>query len=265
MSSIYVKDAEGRPNFQCIPQFTKESTYEVDVSWTYFRQHVQQHVEDYGLDVDPDFQRGHVWTREQQIAYIEFCLRGGRSASRIQLNCPGWKHGHFGDYVLVDGKQRLTAILAFLNDEIEAFGHKYSQYAGILRLHGPRVKWCVNDLETKAQVLTWYLEMNTGGVVHTKEEIDRVRQMLVEEEKKENPEVCIVPPYDQGFPWTLEKAGEKAVINAVTAETLRHHGAVPLQGVSGAFDRHALIRALARAPEGFKLSKKAKKMLEMKA
>ena len=37
--------------------------------------------------------------------------------------------------------------------------------------------------ETEEDVLTWYIEMNTGGTPHTKEEIDKVKQLL--EEKKE--------------------------------------------------------------------------------
>ena len=36
----------------------------------------------------------------------------------------------------------------------------------------------INNLKTKKEVLTWYLEMNTGGTVHTDDELDRVRKML---------------------------------------------------------------------------------------
>jgi hypothetical protein len=32
----------------------------------------------------------------------------------------------------------------------------------------------VNDLKSKKEVLTWYIEMNAGGTPHSKEEIDRV-------------------------------------------------------------------------------------------
>jgi len=31
-----------------------------------------------GLNLDPDFQRAHVWTEDKQIAFVEFCLRGGQ-------------------------------------------------------------------------------------------------------------------------------------------------------------------------------------------
>ena len=41
----------------------------------------------------------------------------------------------------------------------------------------------VNNLPSRAAVLRWYIEINAGGVVHSDEEIDRVRQLLANEEK----------------------------------------------------------------------------------
>ncbi len=43
--------------------------------------------------------------------------------------------------------------------------------------------FCVNDLQTRAEVLQWYLDLNEGGVVHTSEELNRVRAMLAKEQK----------------------------------------------------------------------------------
>jgi hypothetical protein len=40
------------------------------------------------------------------------------------------------------------------------------------------LKFNINDLKTKAEVLQWYLDFNTGGTVHSDEEITRVRKML---------------------------------------------------------------------------------------
>ena len=38
----------------------------------------------------------------------------------------------------------------------------------------------VNDLQTKEEVLKWYLQVNDGGTPHSKEEIDKVKQMIEE-------------------------------------------------------------------------------------
>ena len=166
------------PNFQAIPQFTRSPTYEVDVPWHYLERTIKEHEEDYGLNLDPDFQRGLVWTPDQRSAFIEYCLKGGTTARRIYFNCSGWNSIPNGEYVLVDGKQRLHAIRGFLRNEVPAFGHLFSEFTGAMRVHTHRVTWCVNDLPTRKDVLQWYLEMNTGGTVHTKDELDKVRHML---------------------------------------------------------------------------------------
>ena len=51
-----------------------------------------------------------MWTEEQQIAWIEFFLKGGRTSRVIYLNKPSWHRsvpeGAYDDYVCVDGLQR---------------------------------------------------------------------------------------------------------------------------------------------------------------
>ena len=84
----------------------------------------------------------------------------------------------------VDGLQRLTAALAFLHDEIPAFGHYYSEYEDKLPFDVDFI-FNVNDLKTKAEVLQWYIEMNAGGTPHDSKEIDRVKALLSAELDKE--------------------------------------------------------------------------------
>jgi hypothetical protein len=172
-----------------IPQFIQGANYGVDIGWGYLLRFLKQEVEN-GLDLEPNFQRCHVWTREQQIRYVEFVLRGGTSGNMIQTNCPGYQDGNkHGPYVLVDGKQRLNAVVCFLKDEFRVFegrsyGGFYSDYA-CMDMLVTRFRWNVNDLSTRAEVLQWYLDLNTGGTVHTSEEIARVRILLhLEKEKR---------------------------------------------------------------------------------
>lgn len=41
----------------------------------------------------------------------------------------------------------------------------------------------INDLQYEKDVLQWYIEMNEGGTPHTKEEIQRVKDLLSELEE----------------------------------------------------------------------------------
>lgn len=171
--------------FQDIPKFTRNAGYHVTVSWRYLEEHIVQNQNPGSaiLDLDPDFQRAHVWNEQQQIRYVEYILRGGMSGRAIYLNCTGWGHSYEGPYVLVDGKQRLTAVRRFLANEIPVFGGLLSEYTDRLRMDCS-FDWYVNDLETRAEVLQWYLDLNRGGVVHTDDEINKVERLLEQERQK---------------------------------------------------------------------------------
>ena len=162
--------------FDDIPQIT-QANYRINVSWQYL-EHQLKDFEEIGLELEPDFQRAHVWSESQQIAYIEWILRGGKSGREILFNCPGWMRSYNGPIVLVDGLQRITAVRRFMNNEIPAFGHKLNEYEDKIRLAGPDFIFYVNDLSSKLDVLQWYLDINEGGTVHTKEQLDYVRQLM---------------------------------------------------------------------------------------
>lgn len=136
-----------------------------------------------GLQLDPKFQRGHVWTEKQQIAFLEYFFRGGKSGLVVYFNKPDWHHevakNAYNDYVCVDGLQRITAILRFYNNEIPVFGTYYKEFEDRPRMqHTIRIN--VNDLQTEKEVLQWYIDMNAGGTPHTAEEINKVKDMLAQ-------------------------------------------------------------------------------------
>lgn len=172
-----------------IVRLKEKGQYEINVSLKYLERTIQDYKNDYKLELNPDFQRGHVWTKEQQIAYVEFLLRGGVTANTIYFNCP-----YFDDFrsdlynmdmVCVDGLQRLTALRKFINNEIPVFGYylkEFEDYEILLRVTGIRIN--INNLKTKKDVLEWYIDFNSGGTVHSQEEIKRVQQMLEDEIKK---------------------------------------------------------------------------------
>ena len=171
------------PRFADIPMLAPIAAFACDVSWGFLLKFVAQQKDEEGLDIDPDFQRGHVWTAEQQVRFVEFMLRGGDTARVLYFNCISWDSlsAPRGPYVLVDGKQRLAAATAFLRNELRAFGHLFRDFQDRLRLGHPSFRWHVCALPSRAAVLRWYLDLNDGGVVHTSAELDRVRRLLREE------------------------------------------------------------------------------------
>lgn len=166
--------------FRDIPQFPT-AHYECDVGWRY--------VEDIlttwgdtcggkmgGLDLSPIYQREHVWERTQQVAYVEYILRGGEVGKNIIWNSPDWGGSYRRTTELVDGKQRLEAVRAFLRDEYRAFGHLYSDFTDRLPI-GLGFKFRVCQIEDEVGILDLYLNINAGGTPHKPEELDRVRKL----------------------------------------------------------------------------------------
>jgi len=171
--------------FKDIPQFTRDGNYVVNVSWRYLEETLNHYKEDFELQLDPDFQRPHVWDLEKQQRYVEFILRGGKSSRDIYFNQANWMRWKKdtdlkNPLVLVDGKQRLNAVRLFLNNEIKAFGCYFKEFEDSLHITVDFI-FHVNSLYTRKEVLQWYLDLNSGGVVHTEEELDHVRKLLLKE------------------------------------------------------------------------------------
>jgi len=175
--------------FKDIPQYIETGSWECNYSFQSLVKTIEgwsTNTEDSDtlLEMNPDFQRGHVWTEQQQIAFVESVLKGGAKNARvIYLNNPNWMKYYdkpYKDFVCVDGLQRYTAIKRFINNEIKVFGHYYNEFEDNLRgKHDMKIN--VNDLPTRKDVLQWYLEHNSGGTIHTEEEINRVKILLEKE------------------------------------------------------------------------------------
>jgi hypothetical protein len=163
-----------------IARYTRMPEYAVDVAWTRLEAFLAELAKT-DLDLDPDFQRPHVWTATQQTAYVEHVLRGGWASRTLLLNCPRWLMGGRG-IVLVDGKQRLEAARSFMRDELPVFGGNRRSDFDVVDPIEASFRIAVNELPTRADVLRWYLEINAGGTPHTIDELDRVRALLAEEE-----------------------------------------------------------------------------------
>lgn len=167
--------------FKNIPQFTRTPTYRVDMSISCLDHEIERYTKVYNLQLTPDFQRGHVWAKKQQIDYLEFFFRGGATGKEIYFNHPGWLINYTGDFVLVDGLQRITAFLDFLNNKIKIFGSYYKEFEDEMSFIAYTLKFNINDLKTRKEVLNWYLEMNSGGTVHSKKELNKVRELIAKE------------------------------------------------------------------------------------
>jgi len=165
----------------------RTARYQIDMEWRDLEDGLARYDRDWGgLDLNPDFQRGHVWTPDQQRGYIESVLRGTVSSSGfvIQLNCPHWEDDVYeGDLPpgmqCIDGLQRITAVLRFMHGEVRPFGlgvRDLDRSSYMVKSHYC-FKVAVHNFGFRADLLQHYLDFNAGGTPHSQAEIARVRQL----------------------------------------------------------------------------------------
>lgn len=166
--------------------------YSIDVEFRDIEYTLSRYNDRYegGLHINPDFQRGHVWSEAQQISYIENMIRGavGDTGRTITLTCSEFQHDRNKDcdiigFYVIDGLQRLTAIRKFMNNEFKIFKHidggvnkKYFNGTAY-RISGMALRFNVFSMQSKKEVLDYYISMNSGGTIHSEEEIERVKAM----------------------------------------------------------------------------------------
>lgn len=159
-----------------------------------FAERMNRLSSDYGnpIEMNPDFQRGHVWTLTQKQDFVRNVLRGAipESGFVIQFNCPNWENfDYVGDLPrglqCVDGLQRVTALTEFCDSKFSvdglfeqdlqgsSFAITRGQFYFIVQVYA---------FENKRELLGHYLAINGGGTPHSEDELDRVRQMMKESE-----------------------------------------------------------------------------------
>ena len=188
---IKLKENIGRLiRYRDVPKPIRKGSYQTHVDLHYLKSTIDDYIRDFNLDLNPEFQRGHVWTHEQRVKFVEYMIRDGRM-NPIYFNCKHWNdYKGKQEMVIVDGLQRLTTLLMFVKDELRIFkelgneglGFLYSEFDYFRLSADSMVRININDLETDKEILQWYLELNEGQTPHTKEELERVRQLLSEVE-----------------------------------------------------------------------------------
>lgn len=168
--------------FRDIPEMPR-ARYAPHVDWDGIERQIDRFQKEHRANLDPEFQRGHVWTREQQIAYVEYRLMGGESAGEITFVTDAWDHlkREATFMALLDGKQRLHAIRLFMNGTNPAFLRTIDAYGKNKLILRQYIHWRVIEVPNYADALGLYLQLNAGGTSHTRAEIDKVIALRAKE------------------------------------------------------------------------------------
>ena len=136
-------------------------------------------------DFDPEYQRGLVWTKEQKQAFIKALMIGKAEIQPIFIRNP--KKGEWGLEVL-DGKQRLTAILEYVRGEFEVEGFYYKDLNNSdIRIFNytpmvyTEIKYYDNKVGLTAmpteQKIELFLQVNGYGQHVSDEHLEKIKNM----------------------------------------------------------------------------------------
>lgn len=139
-----------------------------------------------GIDMNPSYQRGFVWNLEDKQKLIESIFQGVEIGKFALIRRPYQEEGP--SFEILDGKQRLSTIIEFLQDRFAYKGVLYSQLNPQDKRYFEQFSITYGEAEegtTLAQKLRYFLKLNTGGRAQDPQHMEGIRQQLMELEKKD--------------------------------------------------------------------------------
>lgn len=145
------------------------------------------------LELNPEFQRGHVWNLDKQIAFVENLLRGIDINKTIRFNDLTMRSHDGADEILknkilcIDGLQRLTAIIDFIDGKYKIFNNQLNYQDILNHPDKPSMRRIFNNsliqfdflqITSYKELLEYYIDLNTGGVAHTQADIQIAKDLL---------------------------------------------------------------------------------------
>lgn len=137
----------------------------------------------FGVNFEPDYQRGYVWTKEDKEMLIDSIFNNidiGKFVF-VQLPDSSYENGNY-TYEILDGKQRLSTLIEFYENKLAYKGKYFNDLSAkdrdvFLRHNTSYAEVAKSDKKT---VLKYFLMLNRTGKVMDKEHLQTVEDMLSE-------------------------------------------------------------------------------------
>lgn len=135
----------------------------------------------FGIDMNPDYQRGYVWDYEDKELLIDSIFNNIDIGKFVLINTEDWQVTDLY-YEILDGKQRLSTMIEFFENRLKYKGKYYNDLSfddqRTFKEHAisvAEVKDC-----NKKDVLKYFLMLNRTGKSMDKSQLDKVENMLNE-------------------------------------------------------------------------------------
>lgn len=136
----------------------------------------------FGVDFNPDYQRGSVWDEEDREKLLDSIFAGREIGRFVFKQLPFIRANDDGNYYeIVDGKQRMLTLLAFYENRFPYKGVFYNDLSVLDKNWFMDASIGVAELDqntTRAEVLEVFLALNEGGKPVAKEVLEHARELL---------------------------------------------------------------------------------------
>jgi uncharacterized protein with ParB-like and HNH nuclease domain len=133
-----------------------------------------------GVDFDVDYQREHVWGMDEKVALIDSIFKNIDIGKFVFVRRSWNTLGKL--YEVLDGKQRLTAIIEFYEDRFPYKGYYFSQLSNkdkwAFKNHGVGYGYLENP--DKRSIYDAFIKLNTCGKPMNPTHIEKVKKMMNE-------------------------------------------------------------------------------------
>lgn len=134
-----------------------------------------------GIDMNPDYQRGYVWTQEDKELLLDSVFKNIDIGKFVLVHLSDYEYLERGrSYEILDGKQRLSTLIEFYENRFPYKGKYYNDLSYKDKRTFNRLTISVANVhETdKKTVLKYFLMLNRTGRSMDKTHLEKVEQML---------------------------------------------------------------------------------------
>lgn len=135
----------------------------------------------FGVDFDPEYQRGYVWSPEDKELLIDSVFRNIDIGKFVFVKVPDdeWSRRQVL-YEILDGKQRLSTFIEFYENRITYKGKYFNELSGtdkgVFLRHS--VSFAEIDSADKKTILKHFLMLNRTGKAMDEIHLQKVEEML---------------------------------------------------------------------------------------
>ena len=131
------------------------------------------------LILNPPFQHGLVWSHQQRVAFIESIL-DGLPLPALFINEMPYNHPRYpSQEVVVDGQQRINAVVDFMQDKFRVRGELWSEQDKTFKRVFCITEGTCTSITTRYNTLReLYVRLLTTGTIHTQDEINDAKDLV---------------------------------------------------------------------------------------